>query len=107
MWPMSFPRAHDTQTVAQSQPERGPSLTVLPFSNLGVDSTYEFLADGLTEDVVTALSKLRSFFVTDRSTTFALKSEKTDPRKVAEEMCVLYILLGSGQCPGVRIQVNP
>jgi TolB-like protein len=49
-------RAHDTQTVVQPQPERGPSPTVLPFSNLGVDRTYEFLADGLTEDVVTALS---------------------------------------------------
>jgi adenylate cyclase len=87
-------RAHDTQTV-------------LPFSNLGVDRTYEFLADGLTEDVVSALSKLRGFFGTDRSTTFALKSEKTDPRKVAEEMGVLYILLGSVQSSGVRIRVNP
>lgn len=100
-------RARDIQTVVQSQPERGPSLTVLPFSNLSVDGTYEFLADGLTEGVVPALSKLRGFFVTDRSTTFALKSEKTDPRKVAEEMGVLYILLGSVQFSGARIRVNP
>ncbi len=50
-----------------------PSLTVLPFSDSGLDPEFKFLADGLTEDLVTALSKLRGFFVTDRSTTFALK----------------------------------
>ena len=84
----------------------GPSLTVLPFENLDAGSEQEFLADGLTEDVVTALSKLRGFFVTDRSTTFALKNQQLDPRQVAEEMGVRYILQGSVRSAGKRIRVT-
>ena len=95
-----------TEGEVRSKSENGPSLTVLPFVNLSSDSEHEFLADGLTEDVVTALSKLRGFFVTDRSTTFALKEEARDPREVAEEMGVRYILSGSVRSAGTRIRVN-
>jgi TolB-like protein len=84
----------------------GPSLTVLPFANLSPAAENEYLADGLTEDVVTALSKLRGFFVTDRSTTFALKSGTVDPRKIAEDMGVRYILQGSVRSAGERIRVT-
>lgn len=86
--------------------DNGPSLTVLPFSNLSPDPRYEFLADGLTEDVVTALSKLRGFFVTDRSTTSALKSGNNDPWQIAQEMGVRYILQGSVRFAGDRIRVT-
>lgn len=83
-----------------------PSLTVLPFADGGIDTEHRFLADGLTEDVVTALSKLRGFFVTDRNTTFSLKDTAKDPRAVAEEMGVRYILQGSVRSAGQRIRVN-
>jgi TolB-like protein/Flp pilus assembly protein TadD len=86
--------------------EKGPSLTVLPFANLSPDVENEYLADGLTEDVVTALSKLRGFFVTDRSTTFALKGEKVEPIRVAEQMGVRYVLQGSVRSSGKRIRVT-
>lgn len=99
-------QAESATVVARPASESGPSLTVLPFANLSADKEHEYLADGLTEDVVTALSKLRGFFVTDRSTTFALKSEKMDARQVAEEMGVRYILHGSVQSAGARIRVT-
>lgn len=96
----------NVHVVARPTSENGPSLTVLPFANLSADKEHEYLADGLTEDVVTALSKLRGFFVTDRSTTFALKSETMDARQIAEEMGVRYILHGSVQSAGARIRVT-
>lgn len=83
-----------------------PSLTVLPFADGGIAPEHHFLADGLTEDVVTALSKLRGFFVTDRNTTFALKDVSRDPRAIANEMGVRYILQGSVRSAGQRIRVN-
>lgn len=92
--------------VPGSTADNGPSLTVLPFVNLSSDAENEFLADGLTEDVVTALSKLRGFFVTDRSTTFALKAEKNDTQQIAAEMGVRYILQGSIRSAGSRIRVT-
>lgn len=86
--------------------QNGPSLTVLPFVNLSQDPDNEFLADGLTEDVVTALSKLRGFFVTDRSTTFALKSDPLDPRQIAQQMGVRYILQGNVRSAANRLRVT-
>lgn len=86
--------------------DNGPSLTVLPFENLSADPDHAFLADGLTEDVVTALSKLRGFFVTDRSTTFALKSQEIDLREIAAELGVRYVLQGSVRSAGQRIRVT-
>ncbi len=83
-----------------------PSLTVLPFVDSGIDPEHRFLADGLTEDVVTALSKLRGFFVTDRNTTFALKDVVGDVSTIAAEMGVRYILQGSVRSAGQRIRVN-
>ncbi len=101
--------ADDAPTAEVAKPNGSggrPSLTVLPFTNQGADPDHEFLADGLTEDVVTALSKLRDFFVTDRSTTFALKDEAQDARAVAEKMGVRYILQGSVRSAGSRIRVT-
>lgn len=100
------PEASPDQPQKRPAQHTGPSLTVLPFANLSPDAQNEYLADGLTEDVVTALSKLRGFFVTDRSTTFALKSETMEPRRVAEEMGVRYILQGSVRSAGERIRVT-
>lgn len=75
------PEKVQDQTAQRHIQHNGPSLTVLPFANLSPAAENEYLADGLTEDVVTALSKLSGFFVTDRNTTFALKSGTVDPQK--------------------------
>ena len=94
------------EPLVRPQSETGPSLTVLPFVDQSSGSAHEFLADGLTEDVVTALSKLRGFFVTDRNTTFALKGETANPSEVAKEMGVRYILSGNVRSSGNRIRVT-
>lgn len=96
----------DQELTQPSERLSMPSLTVLPFVDRGIDPEHGFLADGLTEDVVTALSKLRGFFVTDRSTTFALKDEVGDAHAMATEMGVRYILQGSVRSAGQRIRVN-
>ena len=83
-----------------------PSLAVLPFVNLSGNPDEEFLADGITEDLVTALSKLRGFFVTDRSTTFAFKGSTEDARSIAGEIGVRYILQGSVRSAASRIRVT-
>ncbi len=99
-----------TETTPESAqkpiPSTRPSLTVLPFTSLSANPEHEFLADGLTEDVVTALSKLSGFFVTDRSTTQALKTENADAVHIAKEMGVRYILQGSVRSSGARIRVT-
>ncbi len=83
-----------------------PSLAVLPFVNMGGNPNEEFLADGITEDLVTALAKLRGFFVTDRSTTFAYKNTSQDARSIASEVGVRYVLQGSVQSVGNRIRIS-
>ena len=102
----------DSQDAPPLQPhtpansDKGPSLTVLVFENQSPNAEHQYLADGLTEDVVTALSKLRGFFVTDRNTTFALRSDSSDPRAIARELGVRYILQGSVRSSGDRIRVT-
>lgn len=82
-----------------------PSLAVLPFVNTGGNPDEEFLADGITEELVTALAKLRSFFVTDRSTTFAYKGSVSDARGIAAELGVRYVVQGSVRTAGDRVRV--
>lgn len=100
------PEYAEENPAPHSNGDKGPSLTVLVFENLSPDAEHQYLADGLTEDVVTALSKLRGFFVTDRNTTFALRSENSDPRSIAQELGVRYILQGSVRSSGERIRVT-
>lgn len=83
-----------------------PSVVVLPFVNLGRDENEEYVADGLTEDLVTALSKLRGFFVPGRSTTFSFKGGVHDARAVAQEIDVRYVLQGSVRSAGKRVRIT-
>jgi TolB-like protein/Flp pilus assembly protein TadD len=83
-----------------------PSIAVLPFANIGGDPEQEFFADGIAEELVMALSKIRGFFVTDRSTTFALKNSPDDARSIAAQIGVRYILQGSVRTAGTRIRVS-
>ena len=71
-----------------------PSIAVLPFQNRSGDSIQEYFADGLTEDIITGLSRQRWFFVIARNSSFAFKDELVDVRKVASELGVRYVLEG-------------
>ena len=86
-------------------PEK-PSIAVLPFDNLSGDPDQEHLADGLTEEIITALSKSPNLFVIARNSTFTYKGKAVPVKQVAEELGVRYVLEGSIQRSGDRIRIN-
>ena len=83
-----------------------PSIAVLPFSNMSGDVADDSFADGVTEEIITALSRVRWFFVIARGSTFAYRSRDLDPSNVARELGVRYILMGSIRRSGDRIRVT-
>jgi adenylate cyclase len=83
-----------------------PSITVLPFVNMSGDPEQEFFADGLTEDIITALSQFRWFFVIARNSSFAYKNRAVDVKQIARELGVRYVLEGSVRKAGTRVRVS-
>ncbi len=94
----------DVSAVA-SLPDK-PSIAVLPFNNLSGDPEQEYFADGMTEDIITGLSRFRSLFVIARNSTFAYKGKSPDVREVARDLGVRYILEGSVRRRGERIRIT-
>ena len=86
-------------------PDR-PSIAVLPFANLSGDPEQEYFADGVVEDVITALSRNRAFFVISRNTTFAYKGPAIDLARVSRELGVRYVLEGSVRRAGNRVRIT-
>ncbi|WP_043620207.1 rhodanese-like domain-containing protein [Ensifer sp. ZNC0028] len=98
----------DTAPVGQqalSLPET-PSIAVLPFENLSADAAQNYFADGMTDDLITELSKLSGIFVIARNSTFTYKGKPTKVQQVAEELGVHYILEGSVRREGSHVRVN-
>jgi TolB-like protein/cytochrome c-type biogenesis protein CcmH/NrfG len=87
-------------------PADKPSIAVLPFNNLSGDPEQEYFADGITEDIITALSKLRWFLVIARNSTFVYKGKAVDIKQVARELSVDYVVEGSIQKSGNRIRIS-
>lgn len=83
-----------------------PSLAILPFANKSNDPDQEFLADGITEDITTALSKFRSFLVISRNSTFSYKDKVVNTVEVGRELGVRYIVEGSVRKAGNRVRVT-
>jgi TolB-like protein/DNA-binding SARP family transcriptional activator len=86
-------------------PDR-PSIAVLPFSNLGGDDNQEYFADGIVEDIITALSRCSSLFVIARNSSFTYKGKAVDVRQVGRELGVRYILEGSVRRDGTRLRIT-
>jgi len=86
-------------------PEK-PSIAVLPFDNMSGDPEQDFLADGITEDLITALSKIRWFFVIARNSTYTYKGKAVEVKQVARELGVRYVLEGSVRKAGNRVRVT-
>jgi adenylate cyclase len=82
------------------------SIVVLPFSNLSGDSSQDYFADGITEDLTTDLSRLAGSFVISRNTAFTLKGKAVDARQVGRELKVRYVLEGSVRRMGLTVRVN-
>jgi TolB-like protein len=83
-----------------------PSLAVLPFQNLSEDPGQEYFADGVVEDIITALSRFRSFTVVARNSSFVYKGRAVDVRDVATQLGVRYVLEGSVRRIGGRLRVT-
>lgn len=82
-----------------------PSIAVLPFTNLSGDPEQEYFADGLVEYIITALSRVRAFFVIARNSSFTFKGRPVDVRQVSRELGVRYVLEGSIRKAGARIRI--
>ena len=86
-------------------PDR-PSIAVLPFINVSGDPEQEYFVDGITEDIITALSKWRWFLVIARNSTFAYKGKSIDLNEVGRDLGVRYVLEGSMRRAGQRVRIT-
>ena len=78
--------------TSPTEREHRPSIAVLPFANLSGEKEQEYLADGITEDIITALTRFRWFFVIARNSSFAYKGKSLDAKQVAQDLGVQYLL---------------
>jgi TolB-like protein/class 3 adenylate cyclase/rhodanese-related sulfurtransferase len=83
-----------------------PSIVVLPFNNMSEDASQEYFADGMTEDLITDLSKAPGLFVIARNSAFTYKGKAVKVRQVAEQLGVRYVLEGSVRRAGDQIRIN-
>ena len=83
-----------------------PSLAVLPFDNLSPDRDQEYFADGIVEDMTTALARIRTFFVVARNSSFAFKGRRVPAQEVGRQLGVRYIVEGSVQRTGRRLRIT-
>jgi adenylate cyclase len=92
-------------SLKQEQPER-PSIAVLPFTNMSGDPEQEYFSDGITEDIITDLSKISGLFVVARNTAFTYKGKSVKVQQVGQELGVAFILEGSVRKAGARVRVT-
>ena len=95
--------------AAQSRPALAlpdkPSIAVLPFTNMSGDPEQDYFADGMVEDIVTALSRFKSLFVIARNSSFTYKGRAVDIKQVGRELGVRYVLEGSVRKSGKRVRI--
>ena len=90
---------------ALSLPDR-PSVAVLPFDNMSGDPEQEYFVDGMTEDIITDLSKISGLFVIARNSVFAYKGKPTDIQEVSRKLGVRFVIEGSVRKSGDRVRIN-
>ena len=95
----------DTTADALPLPDK-PSLAVLPFTNMSGDPEQEYFADGMTEDLITDLSKVSGLFVIARNSSFTYKGKSVDVKQIARELGVKYVLEGSVRRAGDEVRIN-
>src|SRR5262245_49992574 len=99
-------RPHDKPKAKELPLPDKPSIAILPFTNMSVDPAQEPFADGLTEDLITDLSRNADLFVIARNSTFAYKGKSVDVRKIAGDLGVRYLLEGSVRRAADRVRIN-
>jgi len=93
------------KSAFRSAPAR-PSIVVLPFNNMSGDPEQEYFSDGITEDIITDLSKVSGLFVVARNTAFTYKGKSVKVREVCQELGVMFVLEGSVRKAGSRVRVT-
>ena len=88
------------------QQRRKPSIAVLPFANMSGDPEQEYFADGITEDIITDLSKVSALSVIARNSVFTYKGKHADVQEVGRRFNVAYVLEGSVRKAGQRVRIN-
>jgi adenylate cyclase len=111
-------RAYQVRLAPQRQPQEAvpefqefelpqkPSIAVLPFTNMSGDPEQEYFSDGITEDIITALSKINNLLIIARNSTFTYKGKSVDVRQVSREQGVRYVLEGSVRKAGNQVRVT-
>ena len=107
IWRTAFPpvQVASVEKMAFPLPDR-PSIAVLPFDNMSDDPKQGYFADGITEDVITDLSKISALFVIARNSTFTYKGKAVKVQQVAEDLGVRYVLEGSVRKAGEKVRIN-
>src|SRR5437016_8543562 len=95
-----------TSGAASAHPQEKPSIAVLPFINMSGDPEQEYFSDGITEDIITDLSKVSGLFVVARNTAFTYKGKSVEAQQVAKHLGVNFILEGSVRKVGSRVRVT-
>jgi adenylate cyclase len=103
---LAGPLAQPVEQEASSMKTDKPSVAVLPFTNMSGDPEQEYFADGITEDIITDLSKVSGLFVLGRNTVFTLKGKAVNLEQVAKQLGVAYVLEGSVRKAGNRVRIN-
>ena len=93
------------QEVVYTLPDK-PSIAVLPFTNMSGDPEQEYFADGMAEEIITALSRCNRLFVIARNSTFTYKGRAVDVRQVGRDLGVRYVLEGSVRRGGDRLRIT-
>jgi TolB-like protein len=101
--PQEGPSTHPAEPLPL--PDK-PSIAVLPFANMSGDAEQEYFSDGITEDIITELSRFPTLFVIARNSSFSYKGQAIDVRRVAEELGVRFILEGSIRRAGQRVRIT-
>jgi adenylate cyclase len=101
----STPVAQPGAPAALALPDK-PSIAVLPFQNMSGDPEQEYFVDGMVEEIITALSRIRWLFVIARNSTFTYKGQAVDVKQVGRELGVRYVLEGSVRKAGGRVRIT-
>ena len=99
------PKPGRPQLASPPRPDR-PAIAVLPFNNMSGDRAREYFSDGISEDVITALSRLRWLFVIARNSSFTYKGKAVHLKQVAEDLGVRYVVEGSVRKDGDRVRIT-
>lgn len=99
-------RAKPAQTETVLRSEKNAAIAVLPFENMSGDSAQDYLADGVTEEIITTLSQIPELMVVSRQSTLTYKNQKVDARQIGREQGATHMLEGSLRAAGNRVRVS-